>query len=48
MFLECLDAMLSTFQEVALCVVIERNESGPLDKVILQVSLELRLHINDT
>ena len=45
MFLECLNAMPSAFQEAAICVVIEYNKSGPLDKVTLQVSLELRFHM---
>ena len=35
-FLDCLKAILSTFQKVALCVFIERK-SGPLDKVTLQL-----------
>ena len=39
--------MLSTLEEVALCVVIE-HKSGPLDKVALQVPLELRFNMNDT
>ena len=36
--------MLSTLQEVALCVVIE-HLSGPLNKVTLQVSLESRFQV---
>ena len=42
-----MDAMLSTFQEVALCVVIE-HYSGPLGKATLQVTLELKFYMYDT
>ena len=38
--------MLSTLEEVALCVVIE-HQSSTLEMVILQVPLELRFHVND-
>ena len=40
-------AMLSTLKAVALCVAIDR-QSGPYNKVTLQVPLELRFHLYDT